>query len=173
MIGLGLAVVAFDRGWGGLVPVQGLALFAVALGFLVWNRPPARLFLGDVGSVPFGYLIGWLLLLAATRGGWAAALILPAYFLADSGVTLFLRSRRGASILEAHSEHFYQRAIRAGRSHGQVALIALLANVALLMLAFGAERGERLAALFGAGLVAWLALRMLARRPAARRAPGA
>lgn len=169
MLGFGLALVAFDRGWSGLAPIHGLALAAVALGFLVWNRPPARLFLGDVGSVPLGYLIGWLLLLAATKGAWAAALILPAYFLADTGVTLVRRCRRRAPILEAHSEHYYQQAIRQGRSHGQVVAAVLLADLALVGLALGAVRGEPLVApllaLGGAALVCWLLIRVLGRAP--------
>jgi UDP-N-acetylmuramyl pentapeptide phosphotransferase/UDP-N-acetylglucosamine-1-phosphate transferase len=169
MIGLGLAAIAFDRGWNGIAPIHGLALCAIALGFLVWNRPPARLLLGDVGSLPLGYLVGWLLLMAAARGGWAAALILPGYFFADTGVTLLLRWRRGGSIFDAHREHFYQRAIRAGRSHGQVVAAMLLADCALALLAFGAERGERLAGLVGAGLTGWLILRVLARTPAGGR----
>lgn len=165
MIGLGLALVAFELGGSGLSPLHGLALAAVALGFLVWNRPPATLFLGDVGSVPLGYLVGWLLLVAASEGAWAAALILPAYYLADSGVTLARRCWRRAPILEAHSEHFYQQAIRHGRSHGKVALAVLIADLALVGLALGAVREEPLVALGGAALVCWLLIRVLARPP--------
>ena len=123
--------------------------------------------------MPLGYLIGWLLLMAATRGGWAAALILPAYFLADSGVTLFRRTRRGASILEAHSEHFYQRAIRAGRSHGRVA-VAGAARQRRAPAAGGRRRARRAAGrALRRGLAVWLLLRVLARQPAAGRGPDA
>lgn len=167
MIGLGLAAVAVELGWSGLSPLHGLALAAVALGFLLWNKSPAQLFLGDVGSVPLGYLVGWLLLLAASKGAWAAALILPAYYLADSGITLARRCWRRAPILQAHSEHFYQQAIRQGRSHGKVALAVLIADLALIGLAVGAVRGEPLVALGGAALVCWLLIRVLARPPGA------
>ena len=61
---------------------------AASLGFLVWNWAPARIFLGDVGSVPLGYLLGCLLLGATADGGWKIAVILPLYFLADSTITL-------------------------------------------------------------------------------------
>src|SRR5690606_24670980 len=93
---------------------------------------------------------------------WAAALILPAVFLADATWTLAARSWRGANVLEAHAEHLYQRAVReAGRSHGQVALAVGIANLALIGLAVAAERhDERLTALAGAAAV----LLLLARR---------
>ena len=63
-------------------------LAAAAIGFLVWNWAPARIFLGDVGSVPLGYLLGFLLLGVAADGHWKIALILPLYFLADATLTL-------------------------------------------------------------------------------------
>ena len=72
------------------------AIAAAAIGFLVWNWAPARIFLGDVGSVPLGYLLGCLLLATAARGYWKIALILPLYFLADATITL-LRRLRAAS----------------------------------------------------------------------------
>ena len=64
------------------------AVTGAALGFLVWNWSPARIFLGDVGSVPLGYLLGFLLLDRRGRGHWKIALILPLYFLADATMTL-------------------------------------------------------------------------------------
>ena len=79
--------------------VAALALFGATLGFAPFNRPVARLFLGDVGSLPLGLLIGWLLLLLAARGHLAAALLLPLYYLADATVTLIRRlvARRARS----------------------------------------------------------------------------
>lgn len=143
----------------------GLSLAAAAAGFLLWNRPPAKVFLGDVGSIPLGFLIGWLLIEAARGGAWAAALILPAAFLADATWTLAARTLRGANPMEAHAEHVYQRAVReAGRSHGQVVTAVLVANAALIGLAIAAEReGERAMALFGAAAVLLLLARRLLR----------
>ena len=164
-LGGGLALIALVGGWPGATAPLGLTLTAAGLGFLLWNRPPAKLFLGDVGSVPLGYLAGWLLLDAASAGAWAAALILPAYYLADATLTLAGRAGRGESVTEAHAEHFYQRAVRAGRSHGQVVLMVLAANAALIALALGAERGERIAGLVGAAAVVVLLLRRLTQPP--------
>ena len=81
----------------GLGPL-GLALAGVSLGFLLWNWNPAKIFLGDVGSVPLGYLAGWLLLALATAGAWQAALLLPAYYLADATFTIARRLLRGRRI---------------------------------------------------------------------------
>jgi len=93
---------------------------AAALGFLPWNWAPSRIFLGDVGSVPLGYLLGGALIGAAASGFWAAALILPLYYLSDASLTLARRALRGEKVWRAHREHFYQRAVQRGFSHAEV-----------------------------------------------------
>ncbi len=141
-LGLGVALVALAAGLGAALPLYGLAAAAAALGFLWWNRPPARIFLGDVGSVPLGYLLGWLLLVLAGRGQWAAALILPAYYLADATLTLLARLARGERIWRAHRGHFYQRAVQAGLGHGEVVRQVLRLNMILLALALWSTQFE-------------------------------
>jgi UDP-N-acetylmuramyl pentapeptide phosphotransferase/UDP-N-acetylglucosamine-1-phosphate transferase len=163
-IGLGLALVALWLG-GGPTAATGLVLAGAAAGFLWWNRPPARLFLGDAGSLPLGYLVGWLLLDAAGRGHWAAALILPAYFLADASLTLALRAARRENLLAAHAGHFYQQAVRNGLGHRGTLLTVMAANLVLIAFALGAERGEVSAALVGAALTVAYLLYRLARGP--------
>ncbi|MBT5264066.1 MAG: glycosyltransferase family 4 protein [Rhodospirillaceae bacterium] len=137
------------------IGLSGLALFgiaspsvllyaqiiaAAALGFSLWNWHPARIFLGDVGSVPLGFLLGWLLIqTAATHppasGGWMAVAILPAYYLADATITLLRRAARGERVWQAHREHFYQQAVISGRSHDRVCQAILIANAGLVALA--------------------------------------
>lgn len=117
--------------------LHGLAITAAALGFLVWNWPPAKIFLGDIGSVPLGYLLGWLLLALAAHGQWEAAVILPLYYLADATLTLLRRLQRGEKIWRAHREHYYQKAVQNGRSHGQVSMAVGLVNLLLILLAAG------------------------------------
>lgn len=112
-----------------------LSLSAAAIGFLVWNWHPARIFLGDVGSVPLGFLLGWLLLTLAAQGLWAGALILPAYYLADATFTLAKRAVRGEKVWQAHREHFYQQATQKGWSHAKVSLAVAAANAVLLFIA--------------------------------------
>ncbi len=169
-LGIGLLVAGMVAGWSGANVVLPALLAAAALGFLVWNWAPAKLFLGDVGSVPLGYLLGWLLLAAVMNGAWAVALILPLYYLADGTITLLKRGARGAKVWRAHREHFYQRAVRGGASHGRVATQVLACNAVLIVLAVVAARGLVWPALLvSAGAVGAL-LALLDRH--ARAAPG-
>jgi UDP-N-acetylmuramyl pentapeptide phosphotransferase/UDP-N-acetylglucosamine-1-phosphate transferase len=140
-IGGGLALVAALHGQGPASVMPGAALAAAALGFLYWNWAPSRLFLGDVGSVPLGYLLGWLLIGAAAGGAWAAALILPLYYLADASWTLARRAWRRERLWRAHREHFYQRAVQRGFGHAAVALRILVCNAILVVLAVFAVAG--------------------------------
>ena len=82
-------------------------LCGAMIGFAPFNRPVARLFLGDVGSLPIGLLLGWLLILLAGRGYLSAALLLPLYYLADATITLLRRLANGEPITQAHRSHFY------------------------------------------------------------------
>jgi UDP-N-acetylmuramyl pentapeptide phosphotransferase/UDP-N-acetylglucosamine-1-phosphate transferase len=112
-----------------------LALGGAMIGFAPFNKPVARLFLGDVGSLPIGLLLGWLLAVLAGHGYLAAALLLPLYYLADATITLLRRLARGEPILQAHRTHFYQRATDAGFSVRQIVGRVFLLNVALIALA--------------------------------------
>ncbi len=134
-LGIGLVLVGAVLAWPSVQVALPALLAAATLGFLVWNWAPAKLFLGDVGSVPLGYLLGWLLLIAAANGAWAAALILALYYLADATITLAKRGARGAKVWRAHREHFYQRAVQGGASHGRVAAQVLACNAVLIALA--------------------------------------
>ncbi len=131
-VGIGVAAVVSVAGLDPSLGAMGLALAACAAGFLLWNWQPARIFLGDVGSVPLGFLIGYLLLRLAEAGQWMAALILPLYFLADATITLVRRALAGERVWQAHKSHFYQRAVTRGMSHGLVAVLVLAVNAALI-----------------------------------------
>lgn len=135
-LGLGIAVVAaLAAGTGAwteqLVP-PALAVAAVGAAFLLFNWHPAKLFLGDSGSVPFGFVLGGLLIALALGGQLAAAVILPAYYVADATITLTRRALNGEKVWQAHRKHFYQRAVQGGKRHDQVALAILCANVLLI-----------------------------------------
>jgi len=122
----------------GTTPILGgfaLIALAAAVAFLPWNWHPARIFLGDVGSVPLGFLMGWLLLALAASGQWAAALILPAYYLGDATLTLIRRAIRGKAVWRAHREHAYQRSVQGGRSHDRTVVIIGVGNLGLVGLA--------------------------------------
>ena len=152
-------------------PYWRLALIvaAAAAGYLVWNWHPARVFMGDAGSVPLGFLLGWLMLDLALRGHWPAALILPAYFAADATLTLFARLRRGEKPWQPHRQHYYQRAALGGTPHDGVVWRVIIADVLLIGLALFSVKEPALALLAAVAVVAILLvhLQVLAnRRPA-------
>jgi len=111
------------------------ALCGAMLGFAPFNRPVARVFLGDVGSLPIGLLLGWCLLELAWHGQPAAALLLPAYYLADSTITLLRRIVRREPFWSAHRTHFYQRATDNGFTVPRVIGEVFALNLALALLA--------------------------------------
>jgi UDP-N-acetylmuramyl pentapeptide phosphotransferase/UDP-N-acetylglucosamine-1-phosphate transferase len=112
-----------------------LALLGAMVGFAPFNRPVARLFLGDVGSLPVGLMVFWLLLQVAVSGHLAAALLLPLYYVADATITLLLRMWRGERITQAHRTHFYQLATTRGFSVITVVQVVFAVNIALAVLA--------------------------------------
>jgi UDP-N-acetylmuramyl pentapeptide phosphotransferase/UDP-N-acetylglucosamine-1-phosphate transferase len=117
------------------------AILGAALGFLASNWSPARIFLGDVGSAPLGYLTGFLLLGLAARGSWRVALILPLYFLADATITLLRRLARGERVWQAHRRHFYQQAVQKGLGHAAVVRRVIAADLLLIGCGWAAENG--------------------------------
>jgi UDP-N-acetylmuramyl pentapeptide phosphotransferase/UDP-N-acetylglucosamine-1-phosphate transferase len=122
----------------GLVVEAGV-MAASAYGFYLFNRHPAKLFMGDVGSVPLGFLMGYLLLSVAGLGHPLPALILPAYYLSDATLTLLIRLKRGEKVWQAHAEHAYQKAVRGGLSHATVVSRISWLNAALIALAMLSE----------------------------------
>ena len=111
------------------------ALLGAILGFAPFNKPVARVFLGDVGSLPIGLVLGWLLLRLAADGHLAAAVILPLYYLADATITLIRRVIRREPFWQAHRQHFYQRATDHGFAIPEIVRRVALVNVALAALA--------------------------------------
>ncbi len=114
--------------------VLNFSISAAALGFLYYNFPPARVFMGDAGSIPLGFLAAAMGVWGWQKECWTAwfPLLVFSPFIVDASVTLLRRSLRGVKITEAHREHYYQRAVQLGWSHRRVALVEYL-----LMLAAG------------------------------------
>ena len=134
-IGIGITIVVMRTEDTGIDPRLAATVAAGAIGFLYWNWHPAKVFLGDVGSVPLGFLLGWLLLNLANSGTWEPAVILPLYYLADATITILRRALRGEKVWCAHREHFYQRAVQNGRSHAVVSSGVAACNLVLICLA--------------------------------------
>jgi UDP-N-acetylmuramyl pentapeptide phosphotransferase/UDP-N-acetylglucosamine-1-phosphate transferase len=165
-IAAGVLLLAGFGGGGDL----GLALLAASVigaagGFLVWNWSPARIFLGDVGSAPLGYLVGFLLLDLAVNGFWKIALILPLYFLADATVTLGRRLLRGERFWQAHREHYYQQAVRRGLGHAAVVKRVIAADILLIGCGWAAESGWGAASLAASVAIVAALLVVLGRGP--------
>jgi UDP-N-acetylmuramyl pentapeptide phosphotransferase/UDP-N-acetylglucosamine-1-phosphate transferase len=111
------------------------ALCGAMLGFAPFNRPVASIFLGDVGSLPVGLLLGWLLLQLAWHQEFIAALLLPLYYLADATFTLMWRIRKGEPFWVAHRMHYYQSATNKGFTPGRVVFEVFVLNILLAGLA--------------------------------------
>jgi UDP-N-acetylmuramyl pentapeptide phosphotransferase/UDP-N-acetylglucosamine-1-phosphate transferase len=111
-----------------------LSVIGACAGFLIYNWHPARIFMGDVGSVTLGLICGWLLLNLAIHGYIAAAIIIPGYYLADGISTILKRLIQKKKIWQAHSEHYYQLAVRKGKSHSQVTKKIIYCNIVLGLL---------------------------------------
>ncbi|MDO9412530.1 MAG: glycosyl transferase [Pseudolabrys sp.] len=123
----------------GALPADGAvvaaALCGAMLGFAPFNKPIAKIFLGDVGSLPIGLLLFWLLLLLAGNGHLAAALLLPLYYVADATITLIRRFIAGEQVTQAHRSHFYQRALDGGLTVPVIITRVIILNVSLIVLA--------------------------------------
>jgi UDP-N-acetylmuramyl pentapeptide phosphotransferase/UDP-N-acetylglucosamine-1-phosphate transferase len=145
LIGFGILHAARD----GLDLVCFAAAGALA-GFAVLNWPPARLFLGDVGSVAIGFLLAAMATLTALDGQALAALALLAYPLLDAGLTLFMRWRRGADLAKAHRDHAYQAARIRGVPALQVAFgVASASAMSTLVTLAALEATPRLGGVVG------------------------
>ncbi len=108
-----------------------------AAGFLPHNFPRARMFMGDVGSAPLGFLLAVLALWTARDcGAWLLIplLLLHLNFVSDTGITLVRRVGRGEVWFRPHREHFYQRLLRSGRSHTSVTLWEVTLQLVVLVL---------------------------------------
>jgi UDP-N-acetylmuramyl pentapeptide phosphotransferase/UDP-N-acetylglucosamine-1-phosphate transferase len=120
----------------GVVPALiATALHGAIIGFAPFNKPVARLFLGDVGSLPIGLLLAWLLIEVAGSGHLAAALILPLYYTADATITLGRRVVGREAFWKAHRTHYYQRATDNGFTVPEIVARVFVVNLALAALA--------------------------------------
>ena len=155
---------ASARSWSALV---ALALCGALLGFAPFNKPVARLFLGDVGSLPIGLLVGWMLLQLAGTGALTAAILLPLYYLMDATITLLRRLARREKVWEAHRSHFYQKATDNGFSALEVSAHVFGLNLALAGLAamtlLWSSAAMQIAALTAGLVLVGLVLRRFAR----------
>lgn len=143
-----------------LATIVATTLCGALIGFAWFNKPVARLFLGDVGSLPIGLIVAWLLFMLAGAGHLTAALLLPLYYCADATLTLVRRALRRERLWDAHRTHFYQRATDNGFSALAVSAHLLAVNVLLAMLAaatvfWSSPQVDVAALIAGAAIVIW------------------
>lgn len=151
------AVAAHAAGAGDLALVAAV-LAGAAAGFLVWNFDPARIFLGDAGSIPLGFLAGALGVVGWQRGTWPFWLPVLVFspFVVDSGLTLAQRWQRGERLSQAHKSHYYQRLVRMGWSHRRLALSAYALMLAAACAALALSRAHPLVVVLA--LASWVAI---------------
>jgi Fuc2NAc and GlcNAc transferase len=139
--GIAASEALFVAGSGSLLTASagvstiGLVLAAACAGFLLWNWPPARIFMGDVGSGYLGYVIGVLAVAAAQKNPTAlwVWLILGGVFFVDATVTLMRRALRRERLYEAHRSHAYQWLARRWDSHRRVTITVMIVNLFWLL----------------------------------------
>ncbi len=119
--------------WVGLL---ALALLGAMLGFAIFNKHPASIFLGDAGSLPIGLCLA-LMLIYVAKASLTAAILLPLYMVADTSITLARRIINKEPFLSAHRSHYYQRAVTGGRTVPEVTTRIFFQGVALALLAIG------------------------------------
>jgi Fuc2NAc and GlcNAc transferase len=128
-------LLALGNGAGAYYVQFCFLLAAACAGFLCWNWSPARLFMGDAGSISIGFLLAALSLQGEASGALPLLcwLILLAVFIADATATLLWRAATGQAITQAHSLHLYQRLARHWSSHARVVLLMQAYNLLWLL----------------------------------------
>jgi Fuc2NAc and GlcNAc transferase len=130
--------VAFALAESWFETALALSLSGVCLGFVFWNRPPARIFMGDTGSVLLGGTVAWLALSGAQSGTVSVwlSLIICSLFVVDATATLLRRVLSGERWYTPHRSHAYQRLIVSGWSHGRVLALYAMVNLLIILPAF-------------------------------------
>lgn len=156
-IGFGAYGVAALAGGDYAFAAVNLAVAAAALGFLWFNFPPARVFMGDVGAIPLGCLAAALHIAGVLRSDWPwwFGVVVFSPFIVDASLTLGKRLMRGEKVWQAHREHYYQRLVQCGWGHRRTAWTeyALMAGCSVLAVAgTRAGAGGQLALVGGVAL---------------------
>ena len=172
----GMAVIGFGTyglaAWfGGNRELELLAwaIAAAAAGFLIFNFPPAKIFMGDVGSIPLGFLAAAFGVVGWQQGLWPFwfPVVVFAPFIVDASVTLARRVLRGERIWEAHRQHYYQRLILSGWTHRRAAVseygLMIVCGVAALIGLRQPPAGQ-LVLIFGLALTFFAAMWAVDRR---------
>jgi UDP-N-acetylmuramyl pentapeptide phosphotransferase/UDP-N-acetylglucosamine-1-phosphate transferase len=164
----GMALIGFSC-YGATAWVSGNEAFAIAnfciaaaaAAFLLFNFHPARIFMGDAGSIPLGFLAAALGMTGWMNGCWPMwfPVLVFSPFIVDASVTLIKRGLRGEKVWRAHREHYYQRLVRSGLGHRNTALIGYILMSASALSALWAAR-QHTSVQFGM-VAAWIAVYLI------------
>ena len=161
LIGFSVYALAADAAGHPALVAASVALAGAAAAFLALNFHPARIFLGDVGSIPLGFLAAAFGLVGWRDGAWPLwfPLLVFGVFIGDATLTLLKRLARGERVWRAHREHYYQRLVQLGAGHRRT---ALWAYVLMLVCGAAALYAREAAAAVQAAAVALAVLAMIA-----------
>lgn len=176
---LALAVISIGTGHR-LIGAGCLMLAAACLGFVAHNFPPAKIFMGDVGSLFVGYVLAAFAVVTSNSGEhpapFIAVLLIFGTFIYDATFTIIRRARRGEKLYEAHRSHLYQRLVIAGQNHRQVSLtyygLSALLGAGGVAYTFAGDWARVLILLAGAGILAGFTMYVYWYEAAAQRANG-
>ena len=158
LISLGMILVVVEINWMQLV--IALALAGSVAGFLPFNFPRAKMFLGDVGSITLGFssgvLILWILVDMSSGSSRLLLLLFPLYFFLEGSVAILRRMILGQKWWKPHREHFYQKLIRFGWSHSRTTVIILCIQCFTTLLIWkGVEGGGSEALVWALCMLVW------------------
>lgn len=158
VLGFGACGAAASLTGAGALGLLAFSVAAAALGFLVLNFAPARVFMGDAGSVPLGFLAGGIGFTGWLQDAWPAwfPLLVFSPFVADASATLLKRILRRERFWRAHRDHYYQRLVRMGWSHRRLALVEYAVMSASGISALGLLHAGVVFQVLG--LLVWLAI---------------
>lgn len=145
----GMALIGFGAYGVGALQMTDAVFAAInfciagsAAAFLLFNFYPARIFMGDTGSIPLGFLAGALGVYGWSEGIWSPwfPMLVFSPFIADASVTLIKRLCQGKRIWDAHRDHYYQRLVLSGWGHRNTALFAYVLMLIVSAVALSAMK---------------------------------
>jgi len=151
MFGFALLISLFNIDFVGIE--LSIVIMGACYGFLILNWHPAKIFMGDVGSIPLGFIMGFFIFKLAFLGYAIPALLIPLYYLMDSGITITKRALQGKKIWLPHKEHFYQKATEKRKNPKPIVFYILIANLCLTITALISVPNPWLGIIIGAMIV--------------------
>lgn len=144
--------------------MMNASIVVAALAFLLFNFNPARIFMGDAGSVPLGFLVAAIGFYGWQKALWPAwfPLLVFSPFIVDATVTLFKRLIRREKVWQAHKSHYYQRLVQIGWGHKKTAIVEyVLMMMASLSALFALQFSDYIIYVLGLGVIVYLVLMLL------------